>query len=162
MAGHRRRFTVYLAGAMGGRPGQEVIEERIRAIAACVCVGLDYIDPAANEQVPKDMTPIALQFSYGDMKNFVAKDEYAISQCDALLVLTGDRASDGTSWEMGLAHFKLGIPVVMVAPKRASGQLMGFSNVKADAIFATVGEAVEFIAKNYARAKREVEPYAIH
>lgn len=148
-------MRVYLAGKMGGRPGKEVLEERERARAACSALGIQYIDPAQNENVnPMDI--IDLRMDYTTMKNSVAKDEYAIRHCDALLVLTGDTPSEGTGWEMGLAHFGLGIPVVMVAPKRVAGELMGFSNIKVDAMLATVEAAVYFIATNYREAKRAV------
>lgn len=144
-----RPFTVYLAGKMGGRPGKDVLAERKRAREACEANGIDYIDPAENENVPDNDTPIDLRLDYITMKNFVAKDEYAIRSVNALLVLTGDTPSEGTGWEMGLAHFGLGIPVILVSPKRVKGELMGFSNIKADAIFETVEEACEFIASNY-------------
>jgi nucleoside 2-deoxyribosyltransferase len=148
-------MRVYLAGRMGGRLGKEVLEERARARKACRSSGLAYIDPAQNENVDPNK-PVDLRMDYVTMKNFVAKDEYAIRNCDALLVLTGDTPSEGTGWEMGLAHFELGIPVVMVAPKRVAGSLMGFSNIKADAILPTVEEAAKFIAENYKEAKNAV------
>lgn len=147
-----RRFTVYLAAGMGGVPGIIVLAGRKRAKEACIEADLAYIDPAEGENVPTDHTPVDLRLDYSTMKNYVAKDEYAIRHSDCLLVLTGDNPSDGTWWECGLAKFEVGIPVVMVAPRRCKGDLMGFSNVKADAIFPTVEEAVEFIATNFAEA----------
>lgn len=142
------RFRVYMAGKMGGRLGSEVMAER--AIAAELLEGADIeaIDPAANENVRPDQI-IDLKMDYVTMKNFVAKDEYAIRTCGALLILTGDTPSEGTGLEFGLA-LQLGIPVVMVSPKRVRGELMGFWNIKASAIFSTVEEAVDFIAENYA------------
>lgn len=142
-------LRVYLAGRMGGRLGREVLLERACAVACCEDADLEAIDPAKHENINPDEV-VNLQLDYLTMKSFVAKDEFAIRNCHALLVLTGDTPSEGTGWEMGLAHFELGIPVVMVAPKRVAGELMGFSNIKADAIFATVEEAVEFIAEHYA------------
>lgn len=142
-------MRVYLAGSMSGRLGSEVLEERRVATQLLEDAGLEVSDPAANEGVDKDKA-IDCKLSYLTMKSFVAKDEYAIRCSQVLLVLTGDKSSEGTAWEMGLAHFKLKIPVVLVAPKRVAGELMGFSNIKADAIFATVEEAVEFIGENYA------------
>lgn len=137
-----------MAGKMGGRLGSEVMAER--AIAAELLEGADIeaIDPAANENVRPDQI-IDLKMDYVTMKNFVAKDEYAIRTCGALLILTGDTPSEGTGLEFGLA-LQLGIPVVMVSPKRVRGELMGFWNIKASAIFSTVEEAVDFIAENYA------------
>lgn len=149
-------MKVYLAGKMGGRLGRDVLDERSRARYFCELNGIAYIDPAQTENVDPDKV-VDLRMDYVTMKNFVAKDEYAIRHCDALLVLTGDTPSEGTGWEMGLAHFALGIPVVMVAPKRAAGDLMGFSNIKVDAILPTVEEAAKFIAESYKEAK-----YAVH
>lgn len=142
-------MRVYLAGKMGGRLGAEVLAERARARTACAVNEIAYIDPAEGENIEQHKT-IDLKLDYITMKSFVAKDEYAIRSCDALLVLTGDTPSEGTGWEMGLAHFELHIPIVMVAPKRCRGELMGFSNIKVDAMFSTVEEAAEFIAENYA------------
>ncbi len=141
-------MRVYLAGAMGGRLGAEVLEERWIARKLCEDAGIEVSDPAEHEHVDP-LLPISTHFDYLTMKAYVAKDEYAIRQSDVLLVLTGDTSSNGTGWEMGLAHFELHIPVILVAPKRVTGELMGFSNIKADAIFATVEEAVEFIVTNY-------------
>lgn len=139
---------IYLAGKMGGRPGFEVLTERQYALECCLSWDLDAIDPAIGEGIDPTK-PVDLGMDYLTMKSFVAKDEYAIRTCDVMLVLTGDMPSEGTGWEMGLAHFELKMPIVMVAPKRVSGTLMGFSNIKVDAIFSTVEEAVEFIAENY-------------
>lgn len=106
-------------------------------------------DPAANELDPIVNEPVNLKFSLNTMKAFVSKDEAALRKCDVLLVLTGDYPSDGTWHEIGLAHYERKIPVVYVSPKRARGELVGFSNVKAHAIFETIEEACEFILQNY-------------
>lgn len=148
-------MKVYLAGKMGGRLGRDVLAERERALTACKANDIYAIDPARNERIDPDKY-VDLRMDYLTMKAFVAKDEYAIRCVDALLVLTGDTPSEGTGWEMGLAHFELHIPIIMVAPKRAAGDLMGFSNIKADAIFATVEEAAEFISENYQEAPHAV------
>ena len=144
-------FRVYGAGKMGGRCGKEVLAERRHAADVCDEFDIEFVDPAAGENVPDDETPIDLRLDYVTMKNFVAKDEHAIRTVHCLLVLTGDTPSEGTGIEFGLA-LQLGIPVVLVSPKSCKGELMGFWNVKADAIFPTVEEAVEFIATNFAEA----------
>lgn len=141
-------FRVYLAGKMGGRLGLEVLAEREIAVRLCEEADLMPLDSAKNEDI-KPGKVVDLRMDYLTMKAFVAKDEYAIRSAQALLILTGDTPSEGTGLEFGLA-IQLGIPVVMVSPKRARGELMGFWNIKADAIFATVEEAVDFIATNYA------------
>jgi nucleoside 2-deoxyribosyltransferase len=141
-------MRVYLAGKMGGRDGHDVLHERTRAAQACAEAGLEYIDPARGENIQPGKA-VDLRMDYLTMKAYVTKDEEAIRHCDALLVLTGDTPSEGTGWEMGLAHFSLHMPIVMVSPLRVKGELMGFSTIKVDAIFETVEEATEFIAANY-------------
>src|SRR5436309_2929292 len=111
---------VYLAGKMGGRMGSDVLRERLIASELCLEAEIVPVDPARNERIDPKF-PVDLQMDYLTMKSFVAKDEYAIKSCDVLLVLTGDTPSEGTGWEMGLAHFALGMPIVMVSPKRAAG-----------------------------------------
>jgi nucleoside 2-deoxyribosyltransferase len=140
---------VYVAGKMGFRKGREVLAERAEAVTHCLSYGLDPVDPAMNEKVPNDDSIVDTKMDYVTMKNFVAKDEYAIEHCDVLLVLTGDTPSDGTGFEMGLALYKVGIPVVMVAPKRCSGEIMGFANIKVSSLHPTIEDAVRFISQNY-------------
>lgn len=144
----RSMFRVYAAGKMGGRLGREVLTEREYAKRACENAGLLMLDPADGENIEPGKV-VDLKMDYLTMKAFVAKDEYAIRSCHALLILTGDTPSEGTGLEFGLA-LRLGIPVVLVSPKRVRGELMGFWNIKADAIFETVDEAVEYIATNFA------------
>lgn len=141
-------MKIYLAGKMMGRLGAEVLEERWHATQLLEAAGIEVYDPAANEHVDAEQI-IDSKADYTTMKAYVAKDEFAIRHSDALLVLTGDLSSEGTAWEMGLAHFEMGIPVILVAPRRVAGELMGFSNIKCDAMFSTVEEAIDFIADNY-------------
>lgn len=139
---------VYLGGRMGGRLGAEVLSERKHAVECCISWDLEPIDPAIGEGIDPNKQ-VDLSMDYLTMKSFVTKDEQALRTCNVMLVLTGDTPSEGTGWEMGFAHYVLHLPIIMVAPKRVSGTLMGFSNMKADAIFSTVEEAVEFIAENF-------------
>lgn len=142
-------MRVYLAGRMGGRMGHEVLEERYHATEVLESLDLEAIDPAYGEDIQANRI-VDLKMDYLTMKAFVSKDEFAIRQCQCLLILTGDTPSEGTGIEFGLA-LQIGIPVVVVSPKRVAGDLMGFWNIKADAIFTTVEEAGEFIADNYNR-----------
>lgn len=140
-------LKVYLAGRMGGRSGRDVLAERERAVEACIENGLVPIDPAASEIIdPERAVDVAM--SYELMKSYVVKDEYAVRHCDALIVLTGDTPSEGTGQEIALAYF-LHKPIVLVAPGRLRGYLVGFWNVKASKIVETVEQAAEYIAENY-------------
>lgn len=143
-------MRIYLAGKMGGRMGGPVLDERAEAVRLCNQFGLTPIDPAQGEKIQRDKI-VDLSMDYCTMQSFVAKDEYAIQHCHALLILTGDTPSEGTGLEFGLA-LKLGIPVVVVSPKRVSGQLMGFWNIKASAVVGTIAEAVTYLAGNFKEA----------
>ncbi len=139
-------MRVYTAGKMGGRPGHEVLEERYHATQVLEGHGIEVIDPADGEHIDAAKT-VDLRMDHLQMKAFVAKDEYAIRHCDALVILTGDTPSEGTGLEFGLA-LSIGIPVVLVSPKRVHGELCGFWTIKASAIFETIEEAAEWLAEN--------------
>lgn len=141
-------MRIYLAGKMGGRMGRDVLLERDLAKTACRRYGVEFIDPADGENIQPDKV-VDLAMDERTMRGFVSKDEYAIRHCDALLILTGDTPSEGTGLEYGLA-LELRMPVILVAPKRVRGELMGFWNIKASAIANTVEEAIQFIGANYA------------
>lgn len=141
-------MRVYLAGKMGGRLGRDVLVERKIAQDACRRENVEYIDPAQGENIQPDKL-VDLAMDEKTMRGFVSKDEYAIRHCDVLLILTGDTPSEGTGLEYGLA-LSLNMPVIVVSPKRVRGELMGFWNIKASAIFETAEEAIEFIGANYA------------
>src|ERR1039458_3755576 len=114
---------VYLSGKMSGRSGREVLTERRRAIELCLEHNLTPLDPGKNEQLQDTEEIISISIDYPTMKSYVAKDEYAIDNADAMLVLTGDTVSDGTWLEFGQAIHKCHIPVVMVAPRRVKGEI---------------------------------------
>lgn len=138
-----KRFDVYIAGAMHGRKVRDVLIERARAKDALWHLGISYYDPADDEGLHKrgPESIIDLRPSYTTMTHFVEKDEKHLSQCKNLLVLTGDKSSSGTGWEMAMAHYALKIPIVIVAPKMAAGRLMNFTTVKANVICKTVEDA---------------------
>ncbi len=147
-------FKIYLAGSMAGRTAEEVTKERQKIIHLFRGTGVTVLDPWRTEK--GDAAPkIPTKFDYLTMKKYVAKDHYAIDHADLLLVTSGDHPSDGTWLEMGRAHYKCQIPVVMIAPKRVNESLMGFSNIIADAMFETAEEAVDFITSNFVHDKGE-------
>lgn len=140
-------IRVYTAGKMGGRMGWDVLQERADARGVLEAWEIEVYDPASDEGIDPN-SPVDLSMDLETMKRYVSKDEYAIKHCDVLLVLTGDTPSEGTGIEIGLA-ISLGIPVVLVSPRRVQGALMGFWNVKADALCSTIEEAAQLISENY-------------
>lgn len=140
-------MRVYLAGRMGGRLGRDVLWERQRAVKACLANDLVPVDPAASELIDPNKI-VDLNMGYDEMKAFVAKDEWAVRQCDALIVLTGDTPSEGTGDELRTASM-LHKPIVIVSPRRVHNGYMGFWNIRASKIVETVEEAAEYLAENY-------------
>lgn len=140
-------MRIYGAGKMGGRMGWEVLAERHHAQEVVEGYDMEFVDPAATEFIDPEK-PVDLRMDYLTMQAYVSKDEFAIRNSHCLLVLTGDTPSEGTGLEFGLA-LQLGIPIVLVSPKRVRGELVGFWTIKASAIFSTVEEAVEYIAENF-------------
>ncbi len=139
------RYDIYIAGSMHGRLGKEVLEERAAAKLICRLQKVTYYDPAEDEDInPK--TIIDLKPNLRRMKWFVSKDDYHVDRCRTLLVLTGDKSSSGTGWEMARMFYKNKRSVFLVAPKMYNKQLTNFSTVKATKIFETVEQAVKYIA----------------
>lgn len=138
---------VYLSGKMGGLTSGEVQEMRAQAKFHCNRLGLGYYDPAEHEALPKDLTrTIDMGVTEGQMRTYVESDEGALDHCTSILVMTGDAPSDGTWWEMARAYYRLHIPIVMVAPRRLRGSLMGFSNIKlSPRIFETIEGALVYL-----------------
>jgi hypothetical protein len=140
------KFDLYLAGAMHGRLGKEVLAERSAAKLVCRLQGITYYDPSEDESISPNKI-IDLKPDIRKMKWFVTKDEYYVDRCRFLLVLTGDRSSSGTSWEMGRMFYRCKRPIVIVAPKMYRRLLTNFTTVKASKICDTVEEAVRWIKR---------------
>jgi hypothetical protein len=140
---------------MGGRYKEEVKAERSEATRELSRCGLHAVDPAAAEENlwgKHRNARIIVKMKRKIMEAMVWQDRWLISRCDVLLVLTGDTPSDGTWHEMEIA-MHMGKPVVLVAPKRFSGELMGWTTVLVpkDHIYPDVQKASRFIKRTYAK-----------
>lgn len=120
-------FRVYLAGKMGNRVVKDVLKERKQASKICRKYGMLPVDPGLNEVEGWTGYRITDSMSAAKMRKYVEKDLQLVRRSDALIVLT-EEASDGTGYEKCYAKF-MGLPVVLVAPSRCNGKLMGFSNI---------------------------------
>lgn len=141
------KWDVYLAGAMHGRRVGDVLMERTLAKAFCKLYGLTYYCPAEDEGLnllPRDAI-IDLKPNLERMKWYVEKDDRHLDQCRVLLVLTGDRASSGTAWEMARMFYKCKRPIILVAPKMDRGELTNFTTIKSERIRPTQELAIHSI-----------------
>jgi hypothetical protein len=140
------KFDTYIAGSMHGRLGREVLEERNKAKLACKLASITFYDPAEDEDIAPNKI-IDLKPNLRRMKWFVSKDDYHVDRCRTLLVLTGDKSSSGTAWEMGRMFYRCKRPIVLVAPKMYHRLLTNFSTVKATKICETIEQAVAYIKR---------------
>jgi len=146
-------LRIYISGCFAGRLPNDVKSERERARNLIRKNGMHEIDPAAAEQTIWGRRKISKKMSRSFMTIMVKNDKYLIRRSDVLLVITGDIISDGTYKEVDYAQ-RIEIPVVMVAPKRHSGELMGWTNILVGKsnIFPTMEKAVSFIKRKYVKA----------
>jgi len=154
-------FRTYLSGSMGGRSVDAVRQERAIAISKLAKAGIFAVDPAASEKKlwgRKTKSKITLQFPESIINAFVIQDLWLIRRCDALIVMTGDTPSDGTWWEMAYAKM-IGIPVIMVAPQRATKSLIGWSNIQVTDIVEDLDHAVRLIKRKYVKEYLEHRQY---
>jgi len=141
---------------MHTRPVGEVVAEREKARDYCDLYEVTYYDPSLDEGLER-LAPEALIDAKPNielMQHYIRKDEENLEKCRAILVLTGDRSSSGVGWELAKAYYDLNIPIFLVAPKMAKGELVNFTTIKADFICETQEEAVSLLA-NYLSAKDE-------
>lgn len=151
-------YRVYLSGSMANRVAEQVKAERELAVTKFAEAGIFAVDPAAAEQKlwgKRRDFKIGLTFPPKVMKAFVERDKWLIRRCDALLVMTGDSASDGTWREMTYAE-KLGIPVIMISQQRCAKKIMGWSNIEVQYIVPDLETAVRLIKRKF------LKQYEIH
>lgn len=154
-------FRIYLSGSMAGRVAEQVREERELATSLFAKAGIFAVDPAAAEQKlwkSGKTAKIGLQFPAKIMRAFVAQDKWLIRRCDALLVLTGDTPSDGTWREMCYAE-KIGIPIIMIAPRRKRGELVGWSNIEVLNIVEDLESAIRLIKRRWLKEYEDHKKY---
>jgi nucleoside 2-deoxyribosyltransferase len=134
------KFDVYLAGAMHGRLGRDVLNEREAARAICKDLGIRAYDPAEDEVIHSSQI-IDAKPNLRRMRWFVDKDFRNLDQCRAIVVLTGDRSSSGTAWEMARMYFRWRRPIILVAPKMHDRRLVNFTTILATKICPTQMQA---------------------
>lgn len=158
-------IRVYLSGSMANRYAAEVKAERTEATQILAKYKLHAIDPAAAEEHlwgKHKSAKISTKFKRKVMQTMVWQDLFLIRRSDILLVLTGDKCSDGTWNEISYAR-SIGIPVVFVSPDRLrkNNPIMGWTNILTpkDHFFPDIIKAAKFIHKRYAKAYEKHRAY---
>lgn len=138
-------MIIYLSGTLTGRNKKQVLKERKQATKLLEKAGFLVYDPVSIEE--HQGTKFKSDHNLSTMSVFVRKEKNAISNCHAMLVLTGDKPSDGTWFEMAFAKYQCNIPVVLVSKLRSRGKLVSWSNVEASSVIPSVPKAVESLKK---------------
>lgn len=139
-------YDCYLAGGMHGRLGRDVLTERENARNICKQLGLKPYDPAQDELIKPHLV-IDAKPNIRVMKWYVKKDFKNLDKCKTIVVLTGDKSSAGTAWEMARMYFKWRRPIILVAPRMYDKQLVNFSTVLATKICATQLGAFRYLKR---------------
>jgi nucleoside 2-deoxyribosyltransferase len=139
-------YDTYLAGGMHGRLGRDVLTERENARNICKSLGLKPYDPSEDEMI-KAHAIIDSKPNLKRMRWFVKKDFRNLDRCKAIVVLTGDKSSAGTAWEMARMYFKWKRPIVLVAPRMFDRTLVNFSTILATKICATQLSALRWLKR---------------
>jgi nucleoside 2-deoxyribosyltransferase len=146
----RLAYDTYLAGGMHGRLGRDVLNEREAARTICKELGLKPYDPALDEVIQPSQI-IDAKPNLRRMRWFVDKDFKHLDRCASITVLTGDKSSSGTAWEMARMFFKWRRPIVLIAPKMYDKRLVNFTTILATKICATQLQALKWLAKHLKR-----------
>ena len=144
-------LRVYLSGSMAGRPAEVVRSDRQLATRLMAKAGIHAVDPGASEKKlwkRGKKYKITFKFPIKIMEAFVDQDLWLIRHSDVLLVMTGDNPSDGTWWELSYAKW-IGLPIVMISPKRVHKEIVGWSNVMADDLVTDIKSAIKLIKRKY-------------
>ncbi len=151
----RTSFRVYLSGSMANRVAEQVQAEREFAVKLFAKHDIYAADPGAAEKKlwgKSKNAKISIKTPPRIMRAFIKQDVWMIRHCDAILVMTGDHPSDGTWWEMGYAK-QINIPIIMIAPKRVAGEIIGWSNFLVDDLVPDLSSAIRVIKRKYVKEK---------
>lgn len=140
------KFDAYLAGSMHGRLGRDVLNEREQARAICKELGLKPYDPAEDEVIQPSQI-IDAKPNPRRMRWYVKKDFKNLDKCKSIVMLTGDKSSSGSAWEMARMFFKWKRPIILVAPKMYDRRLVNFTTILATKICATQLQALKYVRR---------------
>jgi len=138
--------NIYLSGSMEDRNFNEVLLERAHAESRLMAEGFTVFDPFdCIETIDGD---IAVERYEGlEMSEIVARDELAIKNSDAIIVLTGDNPTTGTWFEFAFAHYCVKIPIVVIAPNIKEGKKQNWTTYKATKVVSDIDTAAKWLSK---------------
>lgn len=143
--------TIYMGGRLTGRTKAEILAEHKPIRKAIMAKGWKYIDPFEKEEALfQAHEQCGFETQKLPMREIISIDKQYIRESNIYLYLTGDIPSYGSLLEFGYARYQLVMPMVVIAPKHASGEIKNWLNVEADALVDTYNDALDVIAIKWA------------
>ncbi len=145
------RRVVYLSGTIANLTYKEAVEKRNEATKLLLDKGWDVLDPMRGKEILSTLAVLDEKESrklLGDVNDaaIVQRDFDDVRRSDALIVLSGDKASWGTAFEWAIAEFVFRKPVVVVAAKDSPTRDHPWCKHMASYFAETVEEAIDFLA----------------
>lgn len=140
-------LKVYVAHAMTGRPGTEIVKESENALAILRQFGIQVLDPVTAEKVKPSAKKI--NTDYATLDGYWKRDKEMIREAHVLLDLTPDRKSEGVAHEIGYARYHLWKPVVRVYPKGQVPSNLSVAYFEDDFIVDDLAVAGRYIERMY-------------
>lgn len=149
------RRVVYLSGGIANLSYEEATAARNESKAKLAERGWDSLDPMRGKEILSSLATMD-EKKASDMLGvtptaILQRDYDDVRRADALLVLSGDRASWGTAFEWAIAHFELRKPVVVVCAKDSPTRDHPWCKQMTSYFAETVDEAIEFLDKWFDR-----------
>lgn len=133
----------YVAHAMTGRSGNELLAESAEVKKVLERHGIEPLDPVITENVKKTHKP--LHNNGETLKRYWARDKKMIREAHVLLDITGPAKSEGVAHEIGLARYGLWKPVIRVYEHLGPS----IARIEDDYIARNVEDAARMIEANW-------------
>jgi len=135
-------MRAYIAHAMTGRPGEELIRESLHVLEVCKKYGIEPLDPVIEEGVK--FTQSKLLSSNEILPVLWSRDKEMIRNAHVLIDVTADRKSEGVSHEIAYARCFLWKPVIRVSATYARNTSISIANLEDDLVVASIEQAAYF------------------
>jgi hypothetical protein len=149
------RRVVYLSGGIAGLTYEEATVARNLAKQQLADRGWDSLDPMRGKEILSSLKEIdekeATRLLGVTPAAIIQRDFDDVRRADAVLVLSGDRASWGTAFEWAIAHFLLHKPIVVVCGRNSPTRYHPWCAQMAAYFAETVDEAIDFLDRWFSR-----------
>ena len=150
MSSKGKIIKCYIAGSMEGRQYEDLKYEHFYVRTQLNTIGLEVFDPLVKEDHAPGRT-VGLKNCGLDPQDVYHQDLTAVEEAAIIFWVTGDIQSEGSvtevAWAGAMNKFGLDAKwIVIVSPKRASGQLNHFANMHPGVkVVKSVDDGIQYI-----------------